>query len=66
MKSDLDQSRERLERSLDDLRHAIDAEVGWLPKARRWALPLAVAAAGLVAGLAVRRALPSRRRRRLR
>ncbi len=64
MKSELDRNRERFERSLDDLRGAIDGELGWLPKARRWALPIAVAAAGLVVGLAVRRALPRRRRLR--
>ena len=58
MKSELERSRERFERSLDELRDSIDAELGWLPKARRWALPIAVVAAGLVVGLAVRRALP--------
>lgn len=63
MKSDLERSRERFESSLDELRVTIDEELGWLPQARRWALPIAVAAAGLVVGLAVRRAWPRRRRR---
>ena len=63
MKSDLEAKRERFERELDELRGSIEEEVGWIPKARRWALPIAIAAAGLVIGLAVRRALPRRRRR---
>jgi hypothetical protein len=60
---ELAKSRARFERALDELRGALGAEFGWVPKARRWALPLAVAAAGLVAGLAVRRALRRRERR---
>lgn len=64
MKSDLERSRERFERSLEALSESVDAELGWLPKMKRWALPIAVAAAGLVVGLAVRRALPRRRRLR--
>lgn len=64
MSDDLARSRERFERSLDELRVAIDEEVGWLPAAKRWALPIAVAATALVVALAVRRALPVRRRRR--
>ena len=63
MNDDLERSRQELERSLGELRESIHDEVGWLPKARRWALPIAVAAAGVVLGLAVRRALPRRRRR---
>ena len=66
MSSDLERSREKLERSLDDLRGAVHDELGWLPKAKKWALPIAVAAAGLVVGFAVRRALPGKRPRRLR
>jgi hypothetical protein len=64
MKSELEKRRERFEQSLDDLRDSIDAELGWVPRLRRWALPIAVAAAGLVVGLGVRRALPRRRQRR--
>lgn len=64
MKSDLERSRERFERSLEELSESIETELGWMPKARRWALPVAVATAALVVGLAVRRALPRRRRLR--
>jgi hypothetical protein len=65
MSTDLERSRERFERSLDELRGAIHDEIGWLPKAKRWALPIAAAAAAAVVGFAVRRALPASRRRRL-
>ena len=64
MTNDLERQRARFSNALDDLRVSIDEELGWLPKARRWALPIAVAAAGLVVGLAVRRGLPRRRLRR--
>jgi hypothetical protein len=57
----LERSRDRFESSLDELRSR-RPELA-LPQARRWALPIAVAAAGLVVGLAVRRALPRRRKR---
>ena len=66
MSNDLERSRERFERSLDDLRGAVHDELGWLPKAKKWALPIAVAAAGLVVGMTVRRVLPGRSKRRLR
>lgn len=58
MSRDLAANRARLEASLDELRQAVDAEVGWLPRASRWALPLVAAAVGLIVGLAVRRNLP--------
>lgn len=63
---ELERSRARFESSLDELRGAVGAELGWIPKARTWALPIAVAAAGLVIGMAVRRVLPARSQRRLR
>ena len=66
MNRDLEQSRERFERSLDELRGAIHDEIGWWPRAKKWALPIAAAAVGAVFGLAVRRALPGSRQRRLR
>ena len=66
MSTDLERSRQRFERSLDELRGAVHDEVGWLPRAKRWALPIAAAAAAAVIGFAVRRALPGRRQRRLR
>jgi hypothetical protein len=58
---ELERSRVRFESSLDELRGAVGAELGWIPKARTWALPIAVAAAGVVIGMAVRRALPAAR-----
>jgi len=63
MSEDLERERRRFESSLDELRGSIQDEVGWLPKARKWALPIALLASGLVVGFAVRRALPRRRRR---
>ena len=57
-------SRERFERSLEDLRSALDQELGWAPKLSRWAVPLIAAAAGVALGMAVRRALPRRRSQR--
>lgn len=58
MSQSLNKSRQRLERSLDDLRGALEEEVGWAPRASRWALPIVAAAVGLVVGLVVRRQLP--------
>jgi hypothetical protein len=55
---DLSASRRHLEESLEELRRAAQRDVGWLPRASRWALPLVAAAVGLVVGLAVRRNLP--------
>ncbi len=57
-------SRERFERSLEDLRSALDQELGWAPKLSRWAVPLIAAAAGVALGMTVRRALPRRRSQR--
>jgi len=61
---ELMRSRRRFERALDEVRDALEAEVGWAPKLKRWALPVAVLAAGIVAGLAARRGLPRLRRLR--
>lgn len=60
----IESSRRRFEESLDDLRSAVDRELGWAPKLSRWAVPLVAAAAGLALGLAVRRALPRLRGQR--
>jgi len=57
-------SRERFERSLEDLRSAFDQEVGWAPRLSRWAVPLIALAAGVALGVAVRRTLPRARPRR--
>ena len=56
----LHQDRRRLEGRLRDVREAIDREVGWAPRGRRWVLPLLGFAAGIALALAVR----SRRRDR--
>lgn len=58
MNHELEASRRRLEESLEGLRQAAQRDIGWLPRASRWALPLVAAAVGLVVGLAVRRNLP--------
>ncbi len=58
MSAEVERSRERFERSLDELRTALDQELGWLPKVNRWLLPLVAGAAGLAIGLVVRRNLP--------
>ena len=63
MSDELERRRRQFESSLEELRGSIQEEVGWLPKARRWALPIGLAAAGLVSGIALRRALSKRRRR---
>jgi hypothetical protein len=59
------ESRARFERSLDRLREDADRELGWMPKTARWIVPLLGVALGVVAGVAARRVLPRRRRRRL-
>jgi len=58
LSSTLDKSRKRLEKSLAELRGAVERELGWAPRASRWAFPIVAAAVGLVIGLAVRRQLP--------
>ena len=65
MSDDLESSRDRLERSLADLRDALSTELGGVPKLGRWALVIAVAAAGFVIGGALGGRLSGRRRRRL-
>lgn len=60
----VEQSRRRFERSLEDLRTAVDRELGWAPKLSRWALPLVGVAVGVALGMSVRRNLPSLRGRR--
>jgi len=69
--SELALRRERLAAELDDLRSGLQEEVGWSPRSLRWIVPIVALAAGLVAGVALRRNLPRlrgeatpRRRRR--
>ena len=60
----VERSRQHFETTLEDLRSAVEQELGWAPRLSRWAVPLAAAAAGLALGVVVRRALPRRRRLR--
>lgn len=60
MSAELELSRRRLERGLDELLGAVESEIGWAPRLGRWAA-LVVAAA---AGFAVASAIRSRRRLR--
>ncbi|KAB2956087.1 MAG: hypothetical protein F9K16_14935 [Thermoanaerobaculia bacterium] len=55
--------RRRFERSLETLRDAFESELGSAPRIGRWALVLAAAATGFLAGQAVLGG--ARRRRRL-
>ncbi len=55
---ELERTRERFATDLDDLRGALHEEVGWAPRGLRWIVPIVALAAGLVAGVAVRRNLP--------
>ncbi len=60
----IERSRRRFEQSLEDLRAAVDQELGWAPRLSRWAVPLVAAAVGLALGMAMRRNLPRPRGRR--
>jgi hypothetical protein len=63
VRSDLERSRERLERSLADLREAVEAELGAVPRLGRWAVAVVAAAAGFALGASLRRRISARRRR---
>ena len=67
MSGRLEESRERFEQRLAELRAAAEAELGWAPRGWRWMVPLVGVAAGLVLGMTLRRNLPAAggRRRRL-
>ena len=60
----IERSRRRFEQSLEDLRAAVDLELGWAPRLSRWALALVAAAVGVALGMTVRRNLPRLRERR--
>lgn len=55
---ELSETRERFAADLDDLRGALREEVGWAPRGLRWIVPIVALAAGVVAGVAVKRNLP--------
>ena len=60
----LEESRRRLEGSVERLREALTAELGTVPRLGRWALVLLAASAGFVLGGAAGERLAERRRRR--
>ncbi len=69
--AELTARRDRFAAEVDDLRTGLHEELGWAPSGLRWIVPLVALAAGVVAGVALRRnlprlreATPSRRRRR--
>lgn len=66
MSRELERSRRRFEESLADLAESIGRELGTVPRLGRWALVIAAAAAGFVAGGVLASRLADRRRRRLR
>lgn len=66
MSGDLDRSRRRFEESLADLVESVGRELGTVPRLGRWALLVAAAAAGFVAGGALAARISQRRSRRLR
>ena len=55
----LESSRRELESRFDELRRAMDRELGWAPKAKTWVLP----AVAFASGLAVAAWLVARRKR---
>ena len=56
--AELARARERFAADLDDVRGTLHEELGWAPRGLRWIVPIVALAAGLVAGVAVRRNLP--------
>jgi hypothetical protein len=55
-------TRERFAADLDDLRGNLQEELGWAPRGLRWIVPIVALAAGLAAGIVLKRNLPRRRR----
>jgi hypothetical protein len=51
----LAERRLEMQDRLAELRSASEESFGWAPKAKTWLVPVLVGAAGLVAGMAVRR-----------
>ena len=55
---DLASTRERFAVDLDELRGNLQEELGWAPRGLRWIVPIVALAAGLAAGIALKRNLP--------
>lgn len=54
----LEATREQFATDLDELRGSLHEELGWAPKGLRWLVPIVALAAGVVAGVALKRNLP--------
>jgi len=54
----LTEARERFAAGLDGLRGDLHEELGWAPRGLRWIVPIVALAAGVVAGVALKRNLP--------
>lgn len=59
--AELEASRRAVEERLGELREAVRQDLGWVPRTRRWIVPVVALASGLALAAALRR----RRRRRL-
>jgi hypothetical protein len=68
--NDVAAARERFAADLDGLRGSFREELGWAPRGFVWIVPIVALAAGVVAGVTLKRNLPrllgSARPRRLR
>lgn len=60
--AELEATRERFAADLNDLRRNLHEELGWAPRGLRWIVPIVALAAGVVAGVALKRNLPRLRR----
>lgn len=54
----LAEAREQFAAGLDGLRGDLHEELGWAPRGLRWIVPIVALAAGIVAGVALKRNLP--------
>jgi hypothetical protein len=50
--------RERFAADLEGLRSDLHEELGWAPRGLRWIVPIVALAAGIAAGVALKRNLP--------
>ncbi len=56
--AELEAARERFAADVDGLRDNLHEELGWAPRGLRWIVPIVALAAGVVAGVALKRNLP--------